>query len=240
MKQIQGIGVIVLTMRRLVILLLLSACGGAQSMSPQVVTTERNAKLRSTEGAIGGIVRDSADGKPLPMVSIQADQAGKRIAHDISDYEGRYRLGPLPPGRYDVSAKFANARVQYKDITVETALETDVRVSIDLRDHGDRSAVATTGGVFGSIQGVVLDGPQGNPFPGTVVSLSGGDLEDVVMSITDAEGAFHFRGLRPGTYAVGSFYTLVEQGNIEVRKSNIVVHPGETTSVQVALDLRIR
>ena len=226
-------------MRLLVLFMLLVACAGSQA-TPQVAVAERDAKLRSSEGAIGGIVRDAADGKPLSMVSIQAEQAGKRVAHDISDYEGRYRLGPLPPGRYDVSAKFTNARVQYKDITVETALETDVRVSIDLRDHGETSAVQATGGNYGGIQGVVLDGPQGNPFPGIVVSLIGGNLEDVVMSMTDPEGAFHFRGLQAGVYAISSFYTLVEQGNVEVRKSNITVRSGETTSVQVALDLRLR
>ena len=227
-------------MRYLLLLLALCACSGPARVGTRATTTERDAVLKATEGAIGGIVRDSADGKPLSMVSVQADQNGQRIAHDISDYEGRYRLVPLEPGHYDVSAKFGNARVQYEGIVVEAERETDVRVGIDLRDHRDKSEVVTTGGAYGSIQGVVLDGPQGNPFPGTVVSLSADHLGDVMMTLADAEGGFHFRGLRPGVYTLSSFYTLVEQGNIEVKRGNIVVEPGEMTSVQLVLDLRIR
>jgi hypothetical protein len=227
-------------MRYVLLLLAVCACSGPARVGSRVATSERDAVLRPGEAAIGGIVRDAADGQPLSMVSVQADQDGKRIAHDISDYQGRYRLGPLPPGHYDVSAKFANARVQYEGIVVEKEQETDVRINIDLRDHRDKSAVVKTGGTYGSIQGVVLDGPGGNPFPGTVVSLSADHLVDVVMAITDAEGGFHFRGLRPGRYALSSFYTLVEQGNIEVKRGNIIVNPGETTSVQLILDLRIR
>lgn len=229
-------------MRLLVLLTALFGigCGGNAATRAPVVTAERSAELSEDEGAIGGIVRDAADGKPLSMVSIQADQNGERVAHDISDHEGRYRLGPLEPGRYDVSAKFAGARVAYKDITVEKAQETDVRVNIDLRDHGDRTEVVETGGEAGSIQGVVLDGPHGAPFPGTAVSLTAPHLEDAVMTITDSNAVFRFRGLRPGVYALSTFYQLVEQGNIEVRRSNIVVKPGEMTSVELVLELKLR
>ena len=227
-------------MRFALLFFLVCACGGSPKPAANVVTTERNAKLEATEGAIGGIIRDAADGEPLSMVSIQAEQAGERVAHDISDHQGRYRLGPLEPGRYDVSAKFAGARVAYKDITVEKALETDVRIRIDLREQGDTAEVVATGGAYGSIEGVVLDGPRGKPFPGTAVSLSAPHLEDVAMTITNAEAVFHFRRLRPGTYALSTFYTLVDEGNIEVRRGNIVVKPGEKTSVELALELKLR
>ena len=219
-------------MRFLVFLLLLGACAGPQvALVPDTVVT-------STEGAISGIVRDAVSGKPLSMVSVQADQGGKRIAHDVSDFDGHYRLGPLPPGRYDLSAKFTQARVQYKDIPVEKAIATNVQVSIEV-GAPDGDTKENEAARFGSIQGVVLDGPGGSPFPGAVVSLTGGNLREVVMAMADAEGSFHFRGLTPGVYTVGTFYTLVKAGNVEVRKGNIVVRAGETSSVQMALDLRI-
>ncbi len=220
---------------------LLAACAGPRATgSAAIVTAERGAKLPATQGAIGGIVRDAADGHPLSMVSIQAEKDGKRVAHDISDYQGNYRLGPLPPGYYDVRAKFAHARVHYQSIHVEAKEQTIVKLSIDLREHRDSTEVIASEGARGSIQGVVLDGPKGNPFPGTVVSLSADHLDDVVMAMADENGAFHFSSLRPGIYAIGSFYTLVEQGNVEIRRGNIVVRPGETTAVEVAFDLRVR
>jgi len=227
-------------MRFLLLLLALCACSGPAPTGTKIAVAERDAPLRSTEGAIGGIVLDAADGHPLSMVSVQAEQGGKRVAQDISDYRGRYRLGPLPPGQYDVSAKFANARVHYKDILVEASNETKVRVGIDLRDHGDKSSVATTGGGRGIIDGFVVDGAQGEAFPGAALSLSADHLDDVVMTIADENGAFQFKGLRSGIYSLSCYYTLIQQGTIEVKRGNIVVEPGETTSVEMRLDLRLK
>jgi hypothetical protein len=60
------------------------------------------------------------------------------------------------------------------------------------------------------------------------------------MAIADEEGRFRFRSLRPGVYSLSCYYQLVEQGNIEIRRGNIIVAPGETTDVQLQLDLDIR
>ncbi len=226
-------------MRLVLLFLALCACGRQASTSAHVVTTERNATLAPTEGAIGGVIVDADDDKPLSMVSVQAEQDGKRMAHDISDHEGRYRLGPLRPGHYDLRAKFAGARAVHKSIAVARAQETSVRIRLNLRNDGALSEDAQSRGARGSIEGVVLDGPYGNPFPGTAVSLSASHLEDVVITITDDAGTFRFRSLRPGLYNLSSYYTLVEQGNVDIRRSNIVVKPGETTSVQLVLDLSL-
>lgn len=227
-------------MRFLVILLAVCACSRPAPVGVVAATSERDAELKPAEGAIGGVIRDAADGKPLSMVSIQAEQDGKQIAHDISDYTGRYRLNPLAPGRYDVSAKFADARVQHKDIIVEQAKETELKVSIELGVQAEEStADVATRGPPGSIQGLVVDGADGNIVPGTVVSLSAPHLEDVVMAIADENGTFQFRGLRPGVYNLSSYYTLVDQGSVEVRKSNVVVEPGQATSVELRVDLRL-
>jgi hypothetical protein len=226
-------------MRLLLPLLFVAACA-ATPQRPTVLTAERDAPLKKTEGAIGGLVRDAADGLPLSMVMVQADVEGKIVAEDVSDYKGNYRLGPLPPGNYRVTARFANARVVYDGVVVHTEQQTDVRIGIDLRDKGDRASTVQTEGAFGTIQGVVVDDVDGNFFPGTVVSLQASHLSDAVMVISDEEGRFRFRSLQPGVYSLSCFYQLVDQGNIEIRRGNIVVAPGETTDVQLKLDLSIR
>ena len=219
----------------------IAACAGsAPAKSTLVSTSERDAPLPASEGAIGGMVRDSADGLPLSMVIVQVEADGKIIAEDVSDYKGVYRVGPLAPGNYRVSARFANARVVYESVVVHASSETNVQVGIDLRVHSDRETKVQSEGKFGAISGVVLDEVDGNTFPGTVVSLQAKHLPDAVMAISDAEGRFRFKSLRPGIYNLSCYYQLVQQGNVEIRRGNIVVAPGETTDVQLQLDLTIR
>jgi hypothetical protein len=263
----------VASLRYILPFLLLAACAGrSPGASTLVSTAERDAPLQSTEGAIGGMVLDSEEGLPLSMVILQAELDGRVVAEDVSDYHGKYRVGPLPPGNYRVSARFANARVVYDDIVVLPENETEVRVKFDLRAQGDDptanqsdgtttaagdssttaagdgsttaagdgSATVQSKGGFGTIKGIVLDGVDGVAFPGTVVALQGHHLSEAVMAMADAEGQFRFRSLRPGTYSLICYYQLVEQGNIEIRRGNVVVVPGETTDVQLELDLTIR
>jgi hypothetical protein len=149
-------------------------------------------------------------------------------------------VGPLPPGNYRVSARFANARVVYESVVVHAKSETNVAVSIDLRPQGDRATRVQTEGSLGSIKGVVLDDVDGDFFPGTVVALHAKHLSEAVMAIADKQGRFRFQSLRPGVYSLSCYYQLVEQGNVEIRRGNIVVAPGETTDVQMKLDLKIR
>ncbi len=185
-------------------------------------------------------MHDAEDGLPLSMVIVQAEANGKIVAEDVSDYKGQYRVGPLPPGNYRVSARFANARVVYESVVVYAKNETEVRVAIDLRQQGDRTTTVQSEGKLGTIKGVVLDDVDGARFPGTVVALHASHLPEAVMAIADEEGQFRFRSLRPGVYSLSCYYQLVEQGNIEIRRGNIVVVPGETTNVQLKLDLSIR
>ncbi len=230
-------------MRYLLPLLLACACACASSSvgsKTTISTAERDAPLPRTEGAIRGQVHDAADGLPMPMVMVQAEQDGKIVAEDVSDHKGVYRVGPLPPGNYRLTARFANARVVYESVVVSQQNETEVRVSLDLRPQGSRSTTVASEGELGIIRGVVLDEVDGDVFPGTVVALHAKHLSEAVMAIADEEGRFRFRSLRPGTYSLSCYYQLVEQGNIEIRRGNIIVAPGETTEVQLQLDLRIR
>lgn len=203
-------------------------------------TAERDAPLQATEGAIGGLVFDSADGLPLSMVMLQAELDGKIVAEDVSNHKGKYRVGPLAPGHYRVTARFAGARVVYEGVVVHAKNETKVRVDIDLRPQGDRLTRVQSEGSLGTIQGVVLNRADGKFFPGTAVALHASHLSEAVMAIADEAGQFRFRSLLPGVYSLSCYYQLVEQGNIEIRRGNIVVAAGETTDVQLQLDLDIR
>lgn len=224
-------------MRYFALLVLFAGCAGVQKPASTVATQERDAPLKPTQGAIGGAIVDSADGTRLPMVMIQAEQDNAVVAMDISDHKGRYRLGPLAEGGYRVTARFADARVVYEGVMVHTGFETDVAVNIDLRNHADRVSTTFTEGERGTIKGTIVDAVDGQTFPGVVVTLSASHLSNTVMAIADEGGVFRFRSLRPGRYNLSCYYHLATQGSVEIRRGNIVVAPGETTAVQLQLDL---
>jgi hypothetical protein len=218
-----------------VLLIILASCHASKEST--IPTAERDAPLPGDQGAIGGVVRDAANGRTLPMVTLQAERDGEVVAVDMSNERGLYRLGPLAPGSYKVTARFASARVGYEGILVVAKSETPTNVQIDLRNHASRGGVTRTGQSLGTIRGVVLDSIAGNHFPGAVVSLYSDQLADAVMAIADEEGVFRFPGLKPGRYSLSCYYHLVDQGNVEVRRGNIEVRSGEVTDVELELEL---
>ncbi len=83
---------------RTVLVAALAACGHA---APQPVAP--------ATGAITGTVRDQA-GDPLSFVSVSARGGGGRDSA-ATDGGGRFRLGQLPPGRYQVTARWGERSV---------------------------------------------------------------------------------------------------------------------------------
>ncbi len=231
-------------MPKLLLLMLLFAsvaCGGAQMSQESSVTAERDVALPDSAGAIGGAVSHAADGRTFPMAIIQAEQDGNVVSDDMSDYQGKYRLGPLPPGRYTVRARYAEARQVYENIVVRAGEQSPLAIELRFQapssetEGGDTPVVS-----YGSIEGIVRDDSDGTVFPGTVVSLVAAHLSDAPMAISDENGKFIFRGLRPGKYHLSCYYQLIGEGNVEIRQNNISVTAGQATEVTLNLDLQIR
>ncbi len=224
-------------MYRILILLILAACGPPAGPHQATLIGEPGAPLPTGKGVITGTVRDAAEKTVISMVTIQAEQDGKVVAFDLSDFEGRFWIGPLSPGQYQMSTRLGDERTNLADVVVRAEHESDIDVAMALLNV---SSTNTSESSYGSILGVVVDGIHGTAFPGTVVSLTAPHLGDVIMSIANEHGEFHFRGLRPGLYTVSCFYHLVEQGTVEVRQSSIVVKAGQDTAIQLRLDLNFK
>lgn len=221
------------------------ACGAAAPrQNTGVVTAERDSKLPDSFGAIGGQVSDAVDGRPLSMAAVQAERDGTVVADDISDYQGRYRLGPLEPGSYTVRARFAETRMEFTEIRVVATQEHDLAIALSFQASDSDTIDSDTGesneNFFGIVEGVVRDDSDGTVFPGTVVSLVAPHLKDAPMAISDEQGRFRFRGLRPGKYSLSCYYQLIDEGNVEIRQNNVEVQSGQVTKVTLSLDLQIR
>ncbi|HUS64348.1 MAG TPA: VIT domain-containing protein [Kofleriaceae bacterium] len=84
----------------------------------------------------------------------------------------------------------------------------------------------------GAITGIVSDRNSNEPLAGvTVVATSPSVDNGSQAAITDADGRYLLPHLQPGTYAVTAYYS-----DVEVRRTDIVVHAEKTTPVFIKLD----
>lgn len=55
-------------------------------------------------GTLQGVIKDRGTSEPLPFVSIVVENRGTRVAAGQSDFDGNFRITPIEPGTYDVTA----------------------------------------------------------------------------------------------------------------------------------------
>lgn len=221
--------------------LLLVACGPrlADPAAPDLPAEHPEAKGAAPTGAITARTTDAASGAPVAMVEVTAWRDGAPVATDLSDSDGRVRLEGLAPGPHAVTARWGALELSYDGITVLRGVDTDLHFVFDPRARAALGDGPATGTRMGAIEGRVLDGPAGQGFPGVVVeALVPG--EQPVLAIADEEGRFRFPALAPERYTLTCFYHLVAQGNVEVRRGGVEVRAGETTRVELELDLHVR
>jgi len=67
---------------------------------------------------IQGVIKDAETGEPIPFANIVAERGGAQVGGATSDFEGRYSIRPLEPGRYDVKATY----VGYKPLMIQNVI----------------------------------------------------------------------------------------------------------------------
>jgi hypothetical protein len=155
----------------------------------------------------------------------------------ITDADGRYEIGPLPPGEYQVGVNVEwPARLEfpypptYFPGVVSRAQAGTIIVG-DGEKHGanfvlpEKLARVTVSGI------VVF--PDGRPAPNINVSLVAGSA-GISTARTDASGSFTLTGLSGATYAVrASFYT--SPGNNGSGEATVSVGGEPVTGVKLVL-----
>jgi hypothetical protein len=213
------------------LLVLLAACAAAQ-------------RPRPTEGSIGGLVRDQASGDPVGMASLKLSTG--QTATSAPD--GLYVIDHIKPGRYTLVGKFAGQPVTINNIDVRAGTATFVDVTFTLGnpdpiivDYGDPKQGAITR--YRSkrdvtvIEGTVSELESKERVIGAVVTAFGGPRADVLQTVTDAQGRYRFDPIEPGTYVVSAYYNIGGRGQIEVRRSDIVVERAEGVVVPIWVEL---
>ncbi len=169
-----------------------------------------------TTGAIRGVVTDVATREPLPGVTIVVSSpALQGTQATITDEDGVYKITNLPPGRYLVTAYFA-------DVTVRRNLDVSVnRTSAGPLAFDTREAVGeviTIDGLGPPIdptstqQGTVLDGnytrnlPVGRSYDDSLTAAAGSSRDDAGVSYAGSsslENQYLVDGLNTTTLVYG-------------------------------------
>ncbi len=66
-------------------------------------------------GALQGTVLDKETNEPIPFANIVLENKGTQAGGATSDFDGKYQIKPLTPGKYDLKATF----VGYKTLLIE-------------------------------------------------------------------------------------------------------------------------
>jgi hypothetical protein len=183
--------------------------------------------------AIIGKVIDKTTGQPVGFANVRANQGYDASKSDMSNADGSFRL-ELEPGTYTVIASAGARQALYNGIVVFPDKTTTLNFELSVPTERNDAEVS------GSIEGTVIDKVSREPFPGAVISAASPVLADAQMAMAGDDGVYRFEQLPPGTYVVSVYYHLVDKGNIEVRRSGIVVTRGSSKRVDLEIDTRLK
>lgn len=77
-----------------------------------VVTSLTGIMAQVGSGSLQGVVKDKKTGELLPFVSVVIENRGTRVAGQQTDFDGNFRIAPVDPGTYDVTASYVGYQPQ--------------------------------------------------------------------------------------------------------------------------------
>lgn len=179
--------------------------------------------------SIRGKVVDQA-GNPVAGIEVQAWQRldpsrprGRQTwARGTTDSEGRFELGGLLAGQFDVSVVGGRAKPR-------------MPTTVTLKGDQDLADVRIELPAAGEVRGTVLD-ERGRPIARTTVSLSGGPQPFVTMVSDD--GSFQIPHVAAGTYEVLAAGPWGELRQLDPGPSSepVKVEAGRITSVKLVVE----
>ena len=72
----------------------------------------------SQTGTLMGKVTDAETKQPIPFANVIIELGGKMINGATTDFDGKYTIKPIPPGKYDVKATY----VGYKKYLIQSVI----------------------------------------------------------------------------------------------------------------------
>lgn len=98
-------------------------------------------------GALRGVVTDAEQGNPLEGVSVAIADLQRGTA---TDRNGRFQIGNLPPGTYEVVVSYVGRSVERRSVTVEAGATTRLEVALPLQETALDEVVVSASPITGS------------------------------------------------------------------------------------------
>lgn len=96
-----------------------------------VITFVFSAYAQTGQGTIKGKVLDEKTGEPVPFANVSLKSGADLIIGTTTDFDGKYTLKPIPPGKYDVEVSFVGySTARTTDVLVYSDKITDLDVDL--------------------------------------------------------------------------------------------------------------
>ncbi|HXT69052.1 MAG TPA: carboxypeptidase regulatory-like domain-containing protein [Vicinamibacterales bacterium] len=163
-------------------------------MSPQ---THQGALAVSGQSALTGTVTDR-NGGALPGVTVRASRGGTVVSQAVTDASGRFRLGNVSPGTYDVSFQLSGfGTVNFAAVNVSSGMESILNTAMDIGTANETVSVTAGSPAVGSGFGGGGGGRGGRG--GAAGGVVGGLPSATMKTLDSAPPAF--RSASEGLYA---------------------------------------
>lgn len=190
--------------------------GGIVVTAGQTTDVDTTLQGGGTSGAtLTGLVRDNGTSALLSGALVEVLLNGTAVTSGTTDANGRYTLSGVAPGTYVV--RFSRSGYDTRDVTAITLTSGQTR-TLDTRLSA--SVIQP-----GTISGIVRDAAA-RPLPNATIQLTGTSGTRTVL--TDANGAFSFTGVAPGS---GYSVSASSPGLVTSTQSNISVASGQTLTL---------
>ena len=214
----------------------LLGCGKSAPTNPPSVEETR---LSESAGHLSGAVQDD-EGRAISLADVVVSSETGKEWNETSDASGRYQILNLEPGSYQVVVTHSGRFAVANGVSVIQGQTTDL--AHRLAASGDSSADqhAALESSAGIISGTILDASSREPLGGATVELSNPEMSEALFTLADENGTFRFPNISPATYVVSVYYSLVNKGNVEIRRSGVVVEKGLETKLTLEIDTEAR
>jgi len=156
----------------------------------------------SAGAAIQGRATDAENGQPIADAVIEVQSVRGRVrTRGLTDGEGRYFIGGLPPGAYLASAAVAGYVPQWYDsVASRREAKQIVLASSEIADDIDFK-LGKIEPLPVTLSGLVIDDSTKLPLPGVhIMAMPVSSRGRIRKAITGEDGAYVLRGLPPAKY----------------------------------------
>jgi hypothetical protein len=173
-------------------------------------------------GGVEGALLDAASGAPIPSVTLTAAGPASQLAEASTDKSGRWKLGPLRPGRWRLSIKLPGYLAQTRELDVPVSYAPGGTSVRDIRIELARGSL---------LGGTVRDNRGQRVAAAHVVASAATGAGPSCEGNTDGQGEFRIHDCPTGDLSVFASKATVRGA------TRTTVRPGDEV-LSLALELR--